>query len=251
MKRQCNLSGHFSVKHTAYLPGIRSAMLPHHDPGLVGPQNYEQELRMKRAMAIRVLGLGVLCLLCTAALAQEFSADIVTTDKSAAGQKTKIYVSKNKMRFESQGEKNQVGAIILNSDTQMTDILMPEQHMYMENPIGQGPGQHHLFNYLQAVDVENACPDWEKMADHTGGSCQRVGDDTANGRAAVKYAITSARGEKSTVWIDKSLKFPIKWQDQDSSGELQNIHEGPQPAALFQIPGGYQKFDMGMMRGHH
>jgi len=207
---------------------------------------------MKRATVIRILGLGVLCLLGTAALAQEFSADVVTTDKSEAGQSTKIYVSKNKIRFETQGQKRQAGAVILNSDTQMTDIIMPEQHMYMENRIGQGPGQHRLFRYLEAVDVENACPDWQKMTEHTGGSCQRVGDDTANGRAAVKYAITSAEGKSSTVWIDKSLKFPIKWQGQDGSGEMQNIHEGPQPAALFEIPAGYQKFDMGnMMRGRH
>lgn len=208
---------------------------------------------MKRATAIRVLGLGVLCLLCAAAFAQEFNADIVTTDRKETGVSTKIYVSKSKMRFESQGQQRQAGTVILNSDTQMMDIIMPAQHMYMENHIGQGPTkQQHLFNYLYAVDVENACPDWQKMTEHTGGNCQKVGDDTANGRAAVKYAITSAEGKNSTVWIDKSLKFPIKWQDQDSSGELQNIHEGPQPAALFEIPAGYQKFDMGnMMSGHH
>lgn len=207
---------------------------------------------MKRATVIRILGLGLLCLLGTAALAQDFSADIVTTDKKQAGQSTKIYVSKSKMRFESQGQKHQAGTVILDSDTQMMDIIMPAQHMYMESHVGQGPGQQHMFKFFQAIDVENACPDWRKMTDHPGGSCQRVGDDTANGRAAVKYAITSAEGKNSTVWIDKSLKFPIKWQDQDNSGELQNIQEGAQPAALFEIPAGYQKFDMGnMMSGRH
>ncbi|HEY1799716.1 MAG TPA: hypothetical protein VGG46_02180 [Terriglobales bacterium] len=207
---------------------------------------------MKQATVIRVLGLGLLCLLCTAALAQEFSADIVTTDKRQAGQNTKIYVSKNKMRMEGMGQKNEMGAVLVNYDTQMMDIIMPSRHMYMESNIGQGPGQrHNMFRFFQAIDVENACPDWQKMTDHPGGSCQRIGDDTANGRPAVKYAVTSAEGKNSTVWIDKSLKFPIKWQEQDSSGELQNIHEGPQPGALFEIPAGYQKFDMGnMMRQH-
>lgn len=206
---------------------------------------------MKRATVTRVLGLGVLCLLCTAALAQEFSADIVTTDKKA-GQSSKVYVSKNKMRFESQGQKHQAGTVLLDTDTQMMDIIMPEQHMYMENHVGQGPGQQHMFKFFQAVDVENACPDWQKMTDHPEGSCQRIGDETVNGRATVKYTITSAKGKNGSVWIDKSLKFPIKWQEQDGSGELQNIQEGPQPAALFEIPAGYQKFDMGnMMSGHH
>lgn len=206
---------------------------------------------MKRASVTRILGLGLLCLLCTAALAQEFSADVVTTDKKEAGQSTKIYVSRNKIRFESQGQKHQAGTVLLDSDTQMMDIIMPQQHMYMENHIGQGPGQQHTFKFFQAVDVENACPAWQKMTDHPGGSCQKVDDDTANGRSAVKYAVTSAEGKNSTVWIDKSLKFPIKWQEQDSSGELQNIHEGPQPAALFEIPAGYQKFDMGNMMKQH
>ena len=206
---------------------------------------------MKRASVTRILGLGLLSLLCTAALAQEFSADIVTTDKKETGQSTKIYVSRNKMRFESQGQKHQAGTVLLDSDTQMMDIIMPQQHMYMESHMGQGPRQQHMFKFFQAVDVENACPDWQKMTDHPGGSCQKIGDDTANGRSAVKYAVTSAEGKNGTVWLDKSLKFPIKWQEQDSSGELQNIHEGPQPAALFEIPAGYQKFDMGNMMKQH
>jgi hypothetical protein len=206
---------------------------------------------MRRATLIRILVLGVLCMLGTAALAQEFNADIVTNDKKETGQSSKIYVSKNKMRFENQ-QQRQAGTVLLDSDTQMMDIIMPDRHMYMESRIGQGPMHQHTFRFFQAVDVENACPDWQKMTDRPGGSCQRVGDESTNGRAAVKYTITSAEGKSGAVWLDKSLKFPVKWQGEDGSGELQNIHEGPQPAALFEIPAGYQKFDMGsMMGGHH
>jgi hypothetical protein len=43
------------------------------------------------------------------------------------------------------------------------------------------------------------------------------------------------------MWIDVKLHFPVKWQNAVASGELRNIHEGMQPAELFQIPSGYVK----------
>jgi hypothetical protein len=49
------------------------------------------------------------------------------------------------------------------------------------------------------------------------------------------------------MWLDPKLRFPVKWEGKNSSGELRNIQEGSQPASLFEIPSGYTKFDMGAM----
>ncbi len=55
---------------------------------------------------------------------------------------------------------------------------------------------------------------------------------------------------EETNWIDKKLHVPIKSLHADgTSWELQNLKEGAQPATLFEIPSGYQKFDMGGMMG--
>jgi hypothetical protein len=39
----------------------------------------------------------------------------------------------------------------------------------------------------------------------------------------------------------------VKWETKNSSGELRNIQEGPQPASLFEVPAGFTKMDMGGM----
>ncbi len=77
-----------------------------------------------------------------------------------------------------------------------------------------------------------------------------MGNEQVNGRSTVKYEGTDSKGEKGSVWLDSKVRFPIKWQGKDGSGELQNIQEGPQPASLFEIPAGYNKFEMpqGMMQ---
>jgi outer membrane lipoprotein-sorting protein len=204
---------------------------------------------MRRSFTTRFALVGLLCMACSSIYAQEFSANIVNTYKGDSHEPSKIYVSKDVMRIDS-ADKERSGSIIMNYDTQVMDVIMPERHMYFETKLGQGPGQQRAFKFFQTINVENACPDWERMSEHKGGSCHRLGDEMANGRSAVKYETTSSDGKQGQVWIDKSLKFPVKWQDQDSSGELQNIQEGSQPSSLFEIPAGYQKLDMGNMMGH-
>ncbi len=209
---------------------------------------------MRRSFAARIACVAILCMACTAVFAQEFSADMVSNEgRSATEHTAKIYVIKNKMRVDGMGDKTQQGSVVMNYDTQMITIIMPQQHMYMETRFDQGPmaQQQHKLMFFQAIDVENACPDWHKMTDKQGGSCTKVGDDSVNGRSAVKYTTTDTDGKTGTVWIDKSLRFPIKWETKDGAGELKNIQEGSQPSSLFEPPAGYQKFDMSNMMNRH
>jgi hypothetical protein len=182
------------------------------------------------------------------ALAQtEFSADIVETGKTEVSQ-GKIYVGDGKMRFESadKGDPRRSGVFIMDMNTSTAQVLMPQQHMYMEMP-GESMENRGMYGFFRSGDVENACADWLKLKRNQGATCQKVGDEPVSGRSTVKYEGTNTHGEKSTVWLDSKLRFPVKWQDSKNGGEMRNVQEGSQPASLFAIPAGYTKMDIGSM----
>lgn len=212
-------------------------------------------LRKMMRKLIRTSCLIVILLAASFALAQaEFSAEILDTQKSDTVSQAKIYMAKDKIRIEpaAGGTKGRGpgGSVIMNLATQTVTVLMDQQHMYMEMPAqAQGQRMAYASNFFRTGDVEAACSDWAQQARNKGGTCHKVGSDTVNGRSAVKYESTNANGDTSTFWIDPKLRFPVKWQGKNSSGELRNIQEGTQPASLFEVPAGYTKFDMGNMGG--
>jgi hypothetical protein len=165
------------------------------------------------------------CFATTAVFAQEdFSAKAVNlqTGKDPTNQ-AKIYVTKDKMRIESTQPNGRGGAAIVNFSTQTTDMK----------------GMFHIGN------ADDACGDWRRITTAKPNStCRKIGSDTVNGRSTVKYEATSENGKSGNFWIDPKLHFPIKWQDSEHGGELQDIKEGSQPASLFEIPSDYQKFQM-------
>lgn len=181
-------------------------------------------------------------------LAQEdFSGEIVDTSKANAPErKTKIYATKDKIRFEPESEGARGGtAVIVNLSTHVSDAVMPERKMYMEFGQGQAPEMQRWNRQLfRPSDPGNACAEWLKLPANQGGSCKSLGNETVNGRNTVKFEGTNAKGETGYAWIDKKIGFPVKWQSKDESWELQNIKEGSQPSSLFEIPAGYQKFQM-------
>ncbi|MFY9949799.1 MAG: DUF4412 domain-containing protein [Candidatus Sulfotelmatobacter sp.] len=189
------------------------------------------------------------------ALAQtEFSADIVDLQKPGTPTTAKIYFAKDKMRIEpaASGPRSG-GAVIVNFATQTSLVLMPQQHMYMEMPAqSQSQRMSYTNAFFRAGDVENACGDWQKIEHAEGGSCHKVGNETVNGRTTVEYEATKASGDVNHFWLDPKLRFPVKWQGKNSSGELHNIQEGTQPASLFEPPAGFTKMEMpGMMQQPH
>jgi hypothetical protein len=193
----------------------------------------------------------LLFLAASLALAQsEFSAEMVDNQKADAS-RAKIYFGKDKIRIEpAQKDARGAGAVIMNLSNHTFTVLMDQQHMYMEMP-PQMAEQKNAYDFFRIGDVENACADWLAQARNKGGSCHKVGSEKVNGRDTVKYEGTDEKGEASTVWIDPKLRFPVKWQAKKGSGELRDIQEGSQPATLFEVPGGYTKFDMGNMMQRH
>lgn len=183
--------------------------------------------------------------------AQEFSADLVQTGRTNSNGPTKIFVGKDKMRIEG-SERGQMGggAMIIDFANQKTLMLMPAQKMYIESMPNMGPKKRDIW--FRADDPNNACPQFEAMAKKSNDgtvSCRKIGPDTVNGRAAIKYEGSSKNGS-GYAWIDPKLRFLLKWEDigKGDTVELRNIKEGAQDASLFEVPSDYHKFDMQQMQ---
>lgn len=194
-------------------------------------------------MGLRSYCIMAVLLIASSALAQsEFSADIVDHSEKAHGKMTRVYFGKDKVRFDSAQGSDQ-GGVILDFSKQSYLVLMPKQHMYMEMP-AQAMENRGMFSFFKAGDVENACSDWLNLAINKGGTCQKLGNETVNGRHTVKYEGTNSKGESGTVWLDSDVRFPIKWENKNGSGELQNIQVGSQPSSLFEPPTGYTRMQL-------
>ncbi|MBC8199398.1 MAG: DUF4412 domain-containing protein [Desulfobacterales bacterium] len=160
------------------------------------------------------------------AIAQDFSADMVSTTK--AGVVTgKIFVAKEKTRMETPQT-----TIITRIDKNIVWILMSAQRMYMEQPL----------------KPENVVATTDKMS----GEIERklVGKETVDGKTTNKYRIVYVVADKEETifqWIAAS-GLPIKSAAVDGSWtvEYKNLKTGKQPDTLFEIPAGYQKFSFGV-----
>lgn len=170
----------------------------------------------------------------------EFSADLVQTERSS-----KVYFGKDKVRIEPVTAHGNM-AWISDLSTHTFTMLMNKWHKYSSSPPST-ESERGPYSLMRTEDVENAC-DWLTQAWSGGGTCHKVGSDTVNGRATVKYEGTDAKCESTTIWLDTKLHFPVKWHGKDWDGELQNIQEGAQPSSLFEIPAGYTKLDEAAMQ---
>ena len=70
------------------------------------------------------------------ALAQEFSANVVSQKSDNAGMK-KVYAAKDKVRFELQGANPQMGpsAILFDDAKHTYTVILTERRMYMDAPV--------------------------------------------------------------------------------------------------------------------
>ena len=213
---------------------------------------------MQRALSLRMITAFAFGLVAAAAWAQDFSADIVNLSAASNTFHTRIFSTKNKLRFQGEDKAGRTNSImIVNLAARTSMVLIPQQKQYIESKQPQIPGQGVTF--FQAKDVENACGEWQKMAQSEEGEkpekgekkeeieknkCQKAGHETVNGRDTVKYEDTASK-EAGSIWIDAKLHFPVKWKNAVGAGELRNIKEEPQAAELFAIPEGYTKRSFG------
>jgi hypothetical protein len=177
--------------------------------------------------------------------ATPFSADSNMKMKDSKDVNGKVYFSGSKMRQEMNMEGHEV-IQILNLQSKIAEVLMPQQKMYMEMNYGQLAAQHRgKLPDLKSYDPNNPCAQAQET------TCEKVGPETVNGRSTEKWIFKNKKdGSTMTAWLDKKLFYPIRMQSKDMEMNLTNIMEGMPSASLFEVPAGYRKLDIGsMMRG--
>lgn len=166
-----------------------------------------------------------LCLLASTALALEFSADMVSANRDGTFS-GRIFVAENKVRTEAAGAIS-----IVRLDRNITWVIMPDQKVYMEQPI----------NPMMVSGASEKRP----------GEIERkfLGNEDVDGRPAAKYRIVcESNGMRETVlqWSDRASSVPLKVSAEDGSWSVtyKNLKVGPQDPSLFEVPEGYTKFSM-------
>jgi hypothetical protein len=169
--------------------------------------------------------------------AQQFSADLVHV-KPENAVPAKVFVRGDKIRFETVGVK-QRAIVVVDLKEQSGFMALPENKTYsVLRPAQILP----VMPFFHPADPENACPAWETLV-HKKGICTKIGDETINGRPAVKYKGVSRGGDTGMAWVDRALNFVVKWEGQASSSELQSIKEAPLAAGMFEIPKEYERIN--------
>src|SRR5262249_43413665 len=125
-------------------------------------------------------------------------------------------------------------SMIVDSTTQTTYMLMPQRQMYMEfhgeRQNSMSPSLRDMLHMKAGTDPCSSNPET---------TCKKLGTETVNGRSCDKWEVTHKQGNKSTVWVDQKLHFPIKMQSsQGYAMEFSNIKEGAQDPSLFKVPAG-------------
>jgi hypothetical protein len=181
-----------------------------------------------------IILLGLISAVCHA---QEFSADVVylaVNKPDAPSPRTgssKLYVSKDKIRLETNGL---TGTILLADRAEHTAVALQPQKKAVQL-LASGPSQ-----YFRVENADDACQSWQRFTEQKI-VCEKVGPEVVNGRETVKYRNKSASDTApAAVWVDKTLKFVIKWQAAANGAELRNIKEEQQAADLFAVPNDYK-----------
>src|SRR6267142_3468111 len=173
------------------------------------------------------------------AQAQQFSADLVRTaiHGGAAASFGKLRVSDDKVRIETPDFPD--GFFLIDGASRAAYFARPGERVFMD--ARQSSPLTHLF---VPVDVGDPCLQWQAMARLAGATdrndswrCERVGEESVDGRGVVAYRAISSPGRDILGWIDPNLRFPLRIRLQDGTSiTAKNIREEPQSARLFEIP---------------
>lgn len=175
------------------------------------------------------------------AMAQQFSADLVSREAQVARPAKKIFVSGNKVRVETGDASGSI--LIADSGAGIAYMVMPRQQVYIETA---NPMAVEMARLFRPADPADPCTEWLKLVQVRGhgATCRRIGEDTIDGRHTIKFEGVSPEGEHGYAWVDPALHFVIRIEGPSGGGmALQNIKEAPQPVDLFGVPADFRKIE--------
>lgn len=173
----------------------------------------------------------------------QFSATMVQSMPNQQDTTTRIFVGDNTMRSESEFQ-GQPRISIVDTAQGVAWMLNPAKKEYVEMR-GTAPSPGAAASNRPPLPDEPGSPCQQDGGDF---ACARQGMETVNGRPAEKWEFTATQNGQtmtSTVWVDKELRMPIRQELPGGAvSELRDIRVGPQPAHLFQVPGGYTRIEL-------
>jgi len=179
------------------------------------------------------------------ASAQQFSADLSRRDAAGQISKGRLLVAGDKIRIEA--PDLQTGFFLVRTDAKTSYFVQPDRGVFMD-----ARQSSILTELLVPVDPEAPCPQWQAMAQISGSAaggaawqCDRIGAETHDGHTILKYDLTSPRGRRYSTWIDPQLRYVVRIEtaSDESTTELTNVQQAPQPDSAFMMPAGLRKFD--------
>lgn len=169
--------------------------------------------------------------------AKELSADLIVRRAGQKDEQGRLYIGKEKLRSELNSHGSTL-AFVYDATSGKSFMLLPEHRAAMDlssqTEAALKLGKHGPVEFLPAPEGD---PCWRKVE---GRVCAKVGSQPMNGRETDKWKVTDKDGQVSLIWMDRSLKLPVKTETPVGGTELRNIQEGPQPPELFQLPKGYR-----------
>ena len=196
-------------------------------------------LRSSRRIVLLALGLG-LALPAAADSAAWLHAKVDYTAhtlmQSDAGRLTgRVWASGRKERRELV-VKGRTHTMIVRKDRGVAWVLMPEQHLYLEQPLGRDGLTPDRFAGGQLVR-------------------EALGSEAVNGVEATKYRVhgTAANGEPFEAWMWMTpQEIPVRVVTGEGDGrvemELDDLSVGAIDPSRFEIPTGYTRLNPGDVR---
>jgi len=195
-----------------------------------------------------------------------FSADLVDL-REPAKPPTRIYLGDGKVRMQS-GDPTSSGALVFDPSHGTMLLIDDPHHRYIDAGMFASvaaKGFAPLLRFIRPAGAGDPCTEWNATVSQYGAfvrrdrsgppphfTCRSLGEDKVNGRPASKWAVVTdgAQADTGTIWIDERLHIVSRSVDRDGGMEMRNVHEGPQPAALFTAPPGYRKLSVtDMLKG--
>lgn len=176
-----------------------------------------------------------------------YSVDLVMRTTEGKDMVMHRFVDQGKVRTDITAEGTAVSMIELGDKKGTTLMLMPEEKRAMKQSreaLGALTAKLDLKDEkIGAVDAEEA------VAEHDA-KFEDLGEETIDGRIVKKIRMSMTEGS-ALGWFDKSTGAPVKMEStvegKAASIEWKNMKPGPQPAAMYEIPKGYEVTDMDEM----
>ncbi len=203
-----------------------------------------------------LLNVGLTAVFCVELLAgalhaQDYSADMITVSEGTVI-KGKIYHTTTIVRHDMFQVDQKSGSVtetrlITDQAQKLIYVVNPQKKVILVNHVLQG-----LSDPTGGSSASSCAELLKAVGSLLSGrydDCRQIGPEVVNGHSAMKWQLQTKVGRMEmpfTVWLDSTLKLPIKWEGMGSSSELKNVQLGSQSPGLFALPADYRRQDVGM-----